>query len=732
MIKRLAWPSAVVIVTTLCGLIPLLGSRDVYLRGDSAAQFAPTWWYFGTTVRDSGLPIGMDPNAFAGGNYPAEALFGIWNPVNMLIWLVVSGFGSLLVSVVLVKVAIMVMIALGAYLVAREYDAAPWAAAAVATALPFSGFTLWWDAGSWPAGLAAFAYAPWVWWAFRRTLRGAMNPWWAFVVGALAITQGNPYGTLAVVIVGGGLVVEGLVTRNLPGVRRLVLTGGCVAALLPLVYLPLVRASELAARADGPMFGNNGKLRPELGDLLGMSSPTFVPSIISITGPTQVPVAYFCWFVLPLLPWLQYRVLRERSRELTGIGVIGLVYLAATLGPSNLWLFRWPLRLIEYSYLALGVALAVVLSKGLARDRWRARSIGTGAIVAALAFQTWAEHPTRVVASVAGIGLLAALSAALVVVHRRSTTSTALVAAVLIGGTALTLGLQARVYEENNGARLYHVPTDVSALQERFGDLDGRVMQFADLRPLQEKAQRTGNDRKLRAAWDNFLPGSMYRVAGVDAVNNYTGMGFVPFEKTLCLHYEGFTRPCGYQRVWEPVTAGGPPLADLLKLQTMVVQPKQAIGVLRGPGWTQREDGKRIVLVRDAPLPWPDSELSWATPGVDVASAQRDGLSETVRLKAAEGGELTFARLAWPGYSATLDGKELEVGRDDAGLLTVAVPRGADGTVEVTYDRPGRAISTLGVGVGVLGALLLGAADVVVRRRRRAAAPQPQTADPLN
>ena len=34
----------------------------------------------------------------------------------------------------------------------------------VAIALPFTGFTLYWDAGSWPSGLMAFAYAAWVWW----------------------------------------------------------------------------------------------------------------------------------------------------------------------------------------------------------------------------------------------------------------------------------------------------------------------------------------------------------------------------------------------------------------------------------------------------------------------------------------------------------------------------------------------------------------------------------------
>ncbi len=713
--SRLLWPLLVVVVTGLYGLLPLFGSREVYLRGDSAAQFAPTWWYLGSLVREGGWPVTFDPGSFAGGNFAAEALFGIWNPLNAVIWLFVAASSDLLVAVTAVKVTVLALLALGTYLVCREYDAQPWAAAAIATALPFSGFTLWWDAGSWPAGLIAFAYAPWVWWAFRRTLRGAMNPLWAFLIGALGVTQGNPYGTLAVVVAGAGLVVEGLVTRNRAGAIRLLLTGGTVACLLPLVYLPLVRASELAARSTGPLIANNGKLRPEAGDLLGMSSPTFVPSIESITGATQVPVTYFCWFILPLLPWLRYGVLRERARELTGLGVIGLVYLLATLGPSNVWLFRWPLRLIEYFYLALGVALAIVLSRGLARDHWRRRVAGSALVVVTVSFQAWAQHPTWLASTLAGSLLLAALTAALLFVHRSARGSATLLALVMIGGTALVLGLQAKVYEENEGARVYHVPTDVAALQARFGDLEGRVMQFADLRPV----QKSGNDRKLRAAWESFLPGSMYHVAEVSAINNYTGMGFRPFERRLCMHYEGFTRPCGYARVWKRLAKGEPRLVDLLKIQTVVAGPKQTVGVTPPPNWETVENGERTVLVRTDALPWPDSELSWAGEGVTVASAERDGTSESVSVSAPQGGELTFALLAWPGYTATMDGRTLETGHNEAGLLTISLPEGSDGTVELVYDRPGKTVATAGVALGALGALALGGLHLVTGRRRR-------------
>ena len=48
-----------------------------------------------------------------------------------------------------------------------------------------------------------------------------------------------------------------------------------------------------------------------------------------------VPATFLVWFVLPLLPWLRYGVLRRRARELVGLGVITVLYLALTLGPSQ-------------------------------------------------------------------------------------------------------------------------------------------------------------------------------------------------------------------------------------------------------------------------------------------------------------------------------------------------------------------------------------------------------------
>ncbi len=714
---RILWPLGVCLVTAAYAAVPLLASHWFYMRGDTAVQFAPTWYHLGQLVRSGTWPPWLDPGSWAGGNYAAEALFGIYNPLNILIWLLVSAAPSLIVSVTLVKAGVLVMIALGAYLVALEYGAARWAAAAVAVALPFSGFTLFWDAGSWASGLIAFAYMPWTWWAFRRTLRGAMNPFWAFLVGALAITQGNPYGTLAVVAVGLGMVAEGVATRNTRGLLRVVVTGVCVAAFLPLVYLPLLESSQLAARSGHALFFNTGKLRPELGQLLGLSGPTYVPTIKAITGPMRVPATYFAWFVVPLLPWLRYDVVRRRARELAGVGVVAAIYLLLTVGPSELWLFRWPLRLVEYLYLAVGVAFAVVLSQGLHRDRWRLRGAITGALVLFIGYLSWAEDPRWAGAALGGPALLALLTGAVLLWHRRGSRAPALLTAILVLGTGVVIVAQATTFGENESSRLWHLPGNVSDLQRRFAGLEGETIQFADFRKAQNKHQ----DLELRAAWDHYLPGSMFHVAGVEAVNNYTGMGYKPFEKTLCLHYEGFTKACGYQHFWQPLATGEPSLADLMKVQTVIVKPQLAQGVLPAPGWTVDKSPKVLTLHRSRPLPWPGSRLSYVTPGVRVAAASTEGAyHERARLRTgAAGGTAVFAMLDWPGYTATFDGRPVTGSPDEAGLLTVALPAHGSGALEVSYRPPGLALGLAAAALGTAGAALLGVLALLGRRRRR-------------
>jgi len=193
------------------------------------------------------------------------------------------------------------------------------------------------------------------------------------------------------------------------------------------------------------------------------------------------------------------------------------------------------------------------------------------------------------------------------------------------------------------------------------------------------------------------------------------------------MEFNGSVCPEALARAWQPPAPGAPPLADLLRLDTVVVQnglPGVA-DVPLPPGWRVAERTAVVtVLRRDAALPWPQGRLSDAPPGTAVADDVATAGGEEVRLADGPGGTLTFARLAWPGYTARLDGGEAPVRQGPAGLLTVDVPPGAH-QLTLAWSPPGFAASVASALLGTALAMGLALARLVRRRR-----PEPPAAPP--
>ena len=697
-------PAATCAVVALLAQLPLIGNRIFYYWDDSAAQFLPMWYHLGRLTASGHWPTLLDLHTWMGGNVAGEALFGIYNPLNVANFLLVAALGDLAVAAALVKTEFLVLLALGTYLVCREYEAKRPVAAAVAIALPFSGFTLYFDTAAWASGLISFAYVPFVWWSARRAARGTLNVFWAFLIGALAITSGNPYGVLGVCVVVLGLLVEFGARRLWRGFRVTLLLGICVGLVVPLVFLPLALTGPVTWRAAWGVL-NDGFLVPSGTDLLAMSVPGYLPHIRSFDGADslRVPAAYFAWFALPLAPWFDWRAARRSA--LGGAVVVALVFLALTLGPSSLWMFRWPLRLIEYFYLGLGVLLAVVLSAGLRTDHRRTRILLTARALLGGVYLGWATEPATLPWNLLGLGVVAMLTAAAVWVSRRG----AAFGAVLAGGTAVVLGVQLAAFPGNFSIKPYYYPHSVRALLTTFaGRYQGETLQIASIKTASDTIG-LGPDR----AWRYFLFGYSYQVAGVDAVNSYAGMGFSAFSDTLCL--DGFGSSCAqaYPNLWWPTSVGGTPLADLLRLRTVVVENALVPDIAVPDGWQVVERDQVVtVLRRIGPLPWPGGTLTWAGPGLHVdEDSSAEATAETVRFTANAAGsrQVVFSRLAWPGYQARVDGRDVPVRTGPSGLLTVDLPPGtASGELTLNWTPPAFWPGVGLAGLGLLGGLVLG------------------------
>ena len=457
---RVVPPLAVTLLVAGMAVIPALRDPRFYLTDDSAAQFLPSWYHLGQLLRAGQFPL-LDPTLWAGGNIAAEALFGVWNPVLLAGMLFVSGTPNLVVASLVIKAFFLVLLALGVYGLAREYEVPPWFAAVAAVTVPFAGVTLYFDASSWSSGLTAFAFVPYVWWTLRRSARGALTPIVPFIAGYLAMTAGNPYGALGACLAVVSLVVEFGWTKQWVPVRRTLLGGVAIGLVAPLTYLPLVLTQSVTYRNDAKI-GNSGLMVPGLGDLLNGSTPSFAAWVDAFEHPyLTVPATYLAWYALPLLPWLRYRAIVDALASRMAVPVYTLIGLAFSLGPSEAWMFRWPLRVVPYFVLPTAVLLAIALAQGIAPDFRRRRAAESGLIILVGAYLAEATRPDLLHAHAASVLLVAALTAAAVAVWLRLPRRPA-APAVLLAGCVAVLAFQVVVFARNLNLNDYRFPTDVN------------------------------------------------------------------------------------------------------------------------------------------------------------------------------------------------------------------------------------------------------------------------------
>ena len=705
-----------VVLTGVC--LPLLRVPTFYYWDDTAAASVAAWRNMGSALIEGRIQL-LDIEMWRGGNYAAEAAFGLYNPLVMVLSAATMPIDDLAMVTVIIKAIFFLAMALGAYLLSREYGARPWPAALLGSALPLSGFTLWMDGAAWVTGLIVTALTPWVWYTAKRTADGRGSALWLVLAGYLCGSAGNPYGLLSAGIVIGAVLVEALWRRRR---RQAVVTAvaGLAVALLALpTYLPFLLSSSVSYR-EGASILNDEILSPNVSELVGLSSPSFTPYMWAFEFPYfTFPVAYLAWFVLPLAPWLRWSTLWQRGRELAGVWFVAGVYLLLALGPSQVWFFRWPMRLLPYFWLTVVVLLAVVLSAGLHRSRAGLRAaLSAGAVFVGF-WWAWSDDPDQWDRHLISAGLVAVLLALTLWAARRSIRDLSLVA---MAGTLVVLVVQLGWMPMNASTTNFNFPRSESAMEETFADYRGLVVQIASF----PETGDPGVDRNPEGVYQDLLFGSMYDVAGVESTTAYSGIAFTAFDVPLCASYYGGACPEAWDVLWQVPEGGDEVLADLIRAQTVVVQ-RNLRDTRDEPvpdGWELAESTEYVdVWRRVEPLPWPEGRLSDTDGPVEVLADARVGeVGETLDFRRDGEGpvELTFARLAWPGYTAEIDGRQVPVEQGPNGLLVVPIPEDVDaGTLTLAWSPPGTTLSLAAVGAAGLLVTGLVAAELHARRPRR-------------
>lgn len=720
-------PLAMIATVALGISAPLLRAPTFYYWDDTAGASVGAWRHIADALFAGRLPL-LNLESWRGGNYAAEAAFGLYNPLLLALYAITRPIDDLAMAAFAIKSFFFLTMALGTYLLSRAYGVRPWQAAVAGAVIPLSGFTLWMDGAAWVTGLTVTALTPWVWFTGKRAALGRGSLLWMLLAGYLCSSAGNPYGLLSTALVIGALILETALRHSVRRIWGLVVGGVAVALLSCATYLPFVLSSSVSYRAGATTY-NDEFLSPGVSDLLGLSSPSFLPYINAFGHPAfSFPALYLSWLVIPLLPWLRWSELRRRGRSLSAIYALGVVNLLLVLGPSQIGFFRWPARLLPYLWLSVVVLLAVLLNAGLHRSRLTLRwSLSAVGIFAGF-WIAWSDVPPqwdRHLFSVPMTGLFFYLTMRAGRVSERGFALTAMISSLLV------LVVQLSWMPVNSDVLDYHFPRSQALIQQRFAHYGpGLTVQIADLKRVDEGLEPNGIYR-------NVLFGSMYTVAGIESLTAYSGVGFNALDGAQCMAYQGATCPEAWDELWRKSPGSTMVLADLLRAETVVVQ-RNMVGTRadRAPaGWELGESNRFVnVWHRVNPLPWPEGRLSASSGGLRVTADLRTGAvgEATTFHRDADGpAALTFARLAWPGYTARIGSRQVAVHAGRAGLLTVEVPRDVQqGTLTLDWSPPGSSISMASAGVGLLLAALL--AGTEFRRRRSPCRPHRSVEDELS
>lgn len=716
------------VLAATIALIPLIFDPRFYYYDDTQNASIGFWSYAGKEIL-AGRFSWLQPELWVTGNGALDAQHGNWSPILMAVSVAASLFNNLGLFAIVLKVTLIVVASIGAYLLARTYVPPAWAMVA-GVLVPLNGVTSYIDAPSWTVLLFSLAVLPYLWWSLRRI--EAFGPAPAVVFALLAIGIGFVQTVIMVAIVIGIALAETLVIRRY---KESIMVGavGAIGALFALVvFLPGALSSSVTFRDSSTGLISNDEILGGGLSTLGLAQfPTARPEMNWHWGDiAPVPFAYVTW-ILVLLAFVRWSRGVPRTREFFTMigGAIAVFVLIA--GPTLLGPTRLPFRYYPLLALALVVVTVIVLARTDA-DRWQ---VTPRRVLVALAILGWGSYaafsnaPDRWLEAAAGLGVSLLATAIVIVAVRlririaRSAGPTgrwAVPAAIVIGTVAVTLVQHAAfpsppVYD-------FGQPTQRSALAAVQADAVAPSVVVGTLRGGDEAAAEYARELLLGNAW---------LIGDTGMQNLYSSLGRKGYTDRFCLDYLGQSCPTYLTELFSPQPTTGLLLVDQLGINSIVLTSDVAAArgdLIPGLGDDQAPAGWHVegvstfteTWVRDSPAGCAENGIAWMSDGVDVSlvSASNERLVLRVNSVPEEGGQVAFCRMSWPGFTTDSVGASVE--DVDGYLLAVHLePASANTETTIQYQVPGwNAVQASLIGMLVLFAAALVYWFVVTYRRR--------------
>lgn len=697
-----------------------LSDRNFWHIDDAVNEFTPYVSEVGRLISQGEWPT-LSARSFVGGNELLDFNRSPFHPLTWLAAALIHGGGAH--RGVTVFAAVLVALAfLGGYVLGRTLVMRPGYSYLLGATLATGPIFLYVYASDWWNGAIGTVSFIWATAALVRAMRRS-DGWSLILLGlgvAAVFLAGWPHGYLALVLV--GLVALGF---GAFGPQPLAASGGrvrwLVRLLVPVVlgalvaspaYAEYFAASSSVARASGIDNGQNF-LVPSVGQLLAVMNPLGGDFWSTFGGYRywDIPIGF-----VSLLGYLAIFFVRVERKVLLGIPTLvsataGLLLLLASQTPSQLGPTRWPFRFLPFAGMALAVLIVYLLDRGrlaFSRRRLMAATLTLVGLTfsSASRFEFPSQNPIRAV-------LLPLLLVCLVVAG------------------FLWLARRKRLFEV--AAALTVVGILVMLVGAPSAGLHARYLQAANLpgkSSLAAVRQAAGQGMILVTG-----VGAGFSTATNTASRALTGgtAAFNGYDPVSQLHYDKTFHPFTAhglvdEQVLDYLTSARPEWGEcgLVAAGITAVATSSDPAVGRHAGLARCGFVKLLDNHKGAALFSRASDVQAGGPtlglgGVTFGSATIRDQSVQVEVHGSStAGQLVFSRMAWPGYSAELNGNPLTVSPIDGYLVAVDVPAQASGVLQLSYRPITWPAVPIVSGLALVGLLLFAA--VQGRRRRLEAA----------
>ena len=330
-------------------LILLWHDPLLFWNDDYELSILPVFADVARSWSEGHLPL-LSPYSWVCGNLAGEFQYGTFsvfiNAAVVLIWKFPLNFPQ---QAAALSIAHLVVLAAGAFLLARDRKLSFALSIFVALVATLNGWIICWGATDWFGALGAFAWLPWAWWGLERSLdrqRSRFRFLWPAPFVYLVVTGGFPYTVVMLALLMTWLAVRTLVqTRSLSSILPMlfgVAIGFGMSAPAWLALLDYVR-------------GSARELQPVSAHWQWIVPPSALPGLV-------LP----CWTV----KWADFstRMLPHSATELA-CGLVPVpALIAALLGRGRIFIkqCKWELIL-----LIVVLALAMLPTAGVFRWSFR-------------------------------------------------------------------------------------------------------------------------------------------------------------------------------------------------------------------------------------------------------------------------------------------------------------------------------------------------------------------------